>query len=219
MSINSIASKVAHPIVSVSVFLLCVLTFLYIDRPLAIYFHRLNLADVVPILLWITNIGLGAVYLVVLISAGFIFRYVLNNAVWEARMWFLTLCISWSAGWCILLKILLGRARPSMWFEFHQWGFYGLQSQSTYWSLPSGHTTNVMALALGLGIIFPKHARALISIGLVVACSRVLLTFHYLTDVISAVYLTILEISLLYFYLKKKGFLLAAFALQHEPRA
>lgn len=210
MLFNRIAAVAIQPISIVSAFLFCIISFFYLDLPLAVYLYHLDLENSAPILSWLTSFGLGMVYLTLFIIAGLLFRFHLKNRVWEARMWFLATCVTLSAGICVILKILLGRARPIMWFDFHQWGFYGLQSKSVYWSLPSGHTTNIMAVVLGLSIIFPLHARALLGAGLLIAFSRVLLTFHYLSDVVSAVYLTLLEISLLCLYLKKKGWLLPA---------
>ena len=51
--------------------------------------------------------------------------------------------------------------------------------------LPSGHTANVFATLVAVGVIFPRARPALWVYALVIAASRVVGTAHFLSDVIA----------------------------------
>ncbi|MCP0914327.1 phosphatase PAP2 family protein [Legionella sp. 27cVA30] len=181
------------------------LAFLYLDKPIALYFHEVDLRSNLAILNWITKVGLGGFYLVSLVLLALYFRFVARNYKWEVRVWFLWLCVAFPSLICLGLKIALGRARPSLLFEEQLYGFYGLQTQSTFWSFPSGHSTTIMGLVFGLSILFPRYGYAWIAAGLFVAISRILLTHHYLSDVLIAAYLALLEVGLLWCWVRQKN--------------
>ena len=96
---------------------------------------------------------------------------------------------------CLILKMLLGRARPDLLFLDHSYGFYGLHlTQAKYWSYPSGHTTTIISLLYGIHWIFPRYNRLCILIGVLLISTRVLLNYHYLSDVVATAGLTLLEL-------------------------
>lgn len=184
--------------------------FLYVDKPVAEYFHSLDLRHNFSFLNHLTKLGLSAVYMAAFLAGALFFRYLYPNAILEARFWFLWFCVMGSGIICVILKILIGRARPSMWFEVQYYGFYGLQSKAPFWSFPSGHTTTVMALACGLSILFPRHWLICLFFGFLVALSRVLLVHHYLSDIFAASYFVVVEIGILLWVLEKRSWLLPA---------
>lgn len=189
-----VMSKPLTMILSVMVFTVC---FNYVDKPLAEYWYAMDLKHHYAWLSWITMAGLSAIYLIGFLFAALFFRYVRKNSRQEARMWFLWLCVVVSNGICGFLKVILGRARPELWFEQHAYGFYGFHTKSAYWSFPSGHTTTIMAVAFGLCVLFPRFCYAFVSAGCLIALSRVLLVQHYLSDVLIATCLVIVEIGFL----------------------
>lgn len=193
------------------VMLLCVITivclFLFIDKPLAEYLNNLDIRNTVYFLNILTELGCVTFYLVAFALAALYLRYIQKNKLGEQRLWFLWLCVFITASCCGVLKILLGRARPELWFEQHLYGFYGLHKQSAYWSFPSGHTTCILSIMLGLGILFPNYFYTLILTGFLIALSRVLLVYHYLSDILVATYLVILEIGVLTWVLKRQNWL------------
>jgi len=91
--------------------------------------------------------------------------------------------------------------------QSHEFGFYGFKTSYDYWSFPSGHTTTIMSLAFGLSVLFPRYWVILVSSAVVVALSRVLLIQHYLSDVIVATYLALIEVTILVCFLRKKKWL------------
>ena len=87
-----------------------------------------------------------------------------------------------------LFKAIFGRARPRM-IDDGVIGFHWFQIGSDYASFPSGHTMTVFAVALAMSMFFPKWKTAFLAFALLVASTRVLLTAHFLTDVLAGVLL------------------------------
>lgn len=182
---------------------------LYLDKPLSTYIFDADLRKHFPILSYITKAGVGVLYFPVFFGLAIFFRYIRKNPLWEARSWFLFLCITVPTAICVLLKIVLGRARPNLYLQSseHFYGFYGFKTDANFWSFPSGHTTIIMGVSLGFSILFPRYFLAFILFGLSVAFSRVLLTHHYLSDVLFTIFLTLIEVACLLSLLKRKSWL------------
>ena len=83
-----------------------------------------------------------------------------------------------------IIKVLFGRARPALYIEDHIYGFSWFNMDVVYRSFPSGHSTTAMAIAMGFALLLPKYRIWFISLGVAIALSRVVLTEHYLSDVI-----------------------------------
>ena len=192
------------PWVVVSCIGLIILSILYADQPIAYYFHSLHQHGYTIFLVWLTTLGMNQLYIVPLFILGVIFRYVYHNTLWATRTWFLWSCVLVPNIVCVVLKIGLGRARPDLWFSDQQYGFYGIHTQSSYWSFPSGHTTTVMGFVFGLSVLFPRYTMLYLIFGLMVVVSRVMLTQHYLSDVMVASYLALLEVGLLHYWFQCK---------------
>ena len=101
-----------------------------------------------------------------------------------------------------VVKIVLGRARPDLLFSIDYFGFYGFKLNNLYWSFPSGHTLTSTALASGLGVIFPRYFYAFLGGALLVASSRILLYHHYLSDVMTGLYMSLLLVGIFTHYFK-----------------
>ncbi|MFY7698495.1 MAG: phosphatase PAP2 family protein [Legionella sp.] len=200
-----------NPWVIVAYMSLITATFLYVDIPLAYYFHRLDLGYYLSVLNLITHLGVGALYFVSLSIIALYYRYIKSYTLAEERAWFLLLCTLLPSLICLVMKILLGRARPSLLFDNNLYGFYGLHAQASFWSCPSGHTTVVMGFFAGLSVIYPRHMAKFLTIGLFIAATRVMLTNHYLSDVLVASYLACIEIGLLTWWLRKNNLLLGIY--------
>jgi membrane-associated phospholipid phosphatase len=189
---------------------LVALSFFYLDKPIAQYFYAIDLKENLPFLSWLTKLGLGLIYMVGFFILALFFRYIRQNHQWEVRVWFLLMCATIPGVMCVFLKVLLGRARPDMWFSEQLYGFFGFKTNAYFWSFPSGHATTIIGVALGLGIVFPRYFYAFILAGLTVALSRVFLTHHYLSDVMAGSYLTLLEVGILLCVLRRKLWLVPA---------
>ena len=194
------------PVIVFSYIGLIIISFIYLDRPIAYYFHDLDLQQRLPILNWITLLGFGWLYIVTLPLVALFFRYQYTNKKWEIRAWFLFVCVLFPTIICFVLKGMLGRSRPELLFSDHYYGFYGPSYHASWLSFPSGHTTTIMGFVFGLGVLFPRYCWAFILSGLMVASSRILLTQHYLSDVLVASYLALLEVGLFVGWLRRKNF-------------
>jgi membrane-associated phospholipid phosphatase len=84
-----------------------------------------------------------------------------------------------------LVKALLGRERPKLFFRDGSYGFDFLHTRSDYLSFPSGHATTGFALATALTLLWPRHAAAYFLVALAIAASRVLANAHWLSDVLA----------------------------------
>lgn len=202
-------SVLTNPWVATAYWGLIVVSFFYFDVAIASYFYKLDLRQTMPVLNWLTNLGIGGVYLAFFLGLAFFFRYLHRNKRFENTAWFVWLCLVITGAICLFLKVIFGRARPGLYFSDDLYGFYWLQKHASFWSFPSGHTTNIMGLTFALSIILPKYCYYFITAGLIVAFSRVLLTHHYLSDVLAAVYLAMLEIGIFYIWLQRKNWLIA----------
>jgi len=195
-----------QPVILFLVLGLFVVCYLYVDIPVAYYFHNMDLHSRDPAIVWVTNLGLGAIYFAGFFILALWCRYIMPSAIWEARWWFLWLCAVIPSAICFILKILLGRARPQLLFSDGYYGFYGLRLHDHawhWWSCPSGHTSVIMGVMFGLCVLFPRYMWLFIGSGLCVAISRILLTDHYVSDVLVTSYLTLLEVVALVYVIRR----------------
>ncbi len=186
---------------------LVVLSFLYFDKPIAWFFYGMGLREALPVLHYLTQLGTGEYYIVALLLLAVCFRYIVRNKTFEMRSWFLWLCVFFPYSICAVLKLIVGRARPQLLFDSNLFGFYGLHFNHPYWSFPSGHTTTITGLVCGLTVLFPKYCYAFIISGILLVSTRVILTNHYLSDVMMTAFLTLLEIGALFYLLRRQTWL------------
>lgn len=207
--------------------ILCVAIFyMFFDKQLALILYQAELASKIPILNTVTCLGSTKLYGVTLLlvacylramdciknissshgERSFHWSWFLPNrqSVAEARVWFLIVSIGGTSIICGILKVLFGRARPMMWVEHQQFGFYWFQTTHDYWSFPSGHTTAIVSIALGLSILFPRYIKAFFLMTICIVASRVLLLQHYVSDVIATALLVVIEMAFFIGFLKSK---------------
>jgi len=83
-----------------------------------------------------------------------------------------------------IAKNIIGRARPKLFDEAGAFDFKLFAFDPDFASFPSGHATNIFALATVIAILWPK-ARVLIYVFAAwIAASRFLIGQHYFTDVV-----------------------------------
>ncbi|MEE3623736.1 phosphatase PAP2 family protein [Nitrospirillum sp. BR 11752] len=90
------------------------------------------------------------------------------------------------------VKAVVGRPRPilflsegAMWPQPFHMGF-------RYYSFPSGHADTLVALALSIGILWPRHRRALVGLALALATTRLWVGAHYPSDVVAGAAVAVL---------------------------
>lgn len=115
----------------------------------------------------------------------------------------LSLCLVLSDSAVMLLKFVLGKARPELFIHKNIYGFYFFKSSKIYSSIPSGHTLLNSSVA---SFVFLKNKRIgilLIIYAILVGISRIFLLMHYLGDILVSFGIGIL-ISILVLTLEKK---------------
>ena len=83
-----------------------------------------------------------------------------------------------------LVKNIIGRARPTLLDTMGPLEFKLFAFSPDYASLPSGHATNIFALATVIAILWPRGRVLLYIVAAWIAASRVLIGQHYVTDVV-----------------------------------
>jgi membrane-associated phospholipid phosphatase len=81
-----------------------------------------------------------------------------------------------------LTKNILGRARPKLYEALGPFDFSLFSFNADHAAFPSGHATNIFALATVLAILWPRGRVLLYTVAVWIAASRVLIGQHYFTD-------------------------------------
>jgi membrane-associated phospholipid phosphatase len=84
-----------------------------------------------------------------------------------------------------IVKGFIGRARPSDSgpFAYDPWTW-----QHQYASLPSGHSTTAFAAACAIAALWPRTRIPLLIFAVIIATSRVVITAHFVSDVVAAAF-------------------------------
>lgn len=166
----------------------------YIDLPLAEWMSALD-PQIIALFGLITKAGDSKYYLITLalllpfllaarqaIEPGSVRRMLSWSA---ASLAFIFASVAVSGLLVNLIKIIVGRTRPKLWFSE---GLYGISpfsvGESAYYSFPSGHANTVFALAITLAFFMPRLRALLLTGAIVIAFSRVVITAHYLSDIL-----------------------------------
>jgi membrane-associated phospholipid phosphatase len=83
-----------------------------------------------------------------------------------------------------LTKYILGRARPKLFDTLGPFDFQFFSFDPDHASFPSGHATNIFALATVLAMLWPRGKVLLYTVAAWIAASRVLIGQHYFTDAV-----------------------------------
>jgi undecaprenyl-diphosphatase len=165
-----------------------------LDAPAVEWAHHLP-HGMVAVFEQITNAGLSGWYLIpsgviVLLLAALV-SSALPRFAWgvltalAARCGFFFLAVAVPGLVTTLFKHLLGRARPYIEPPGHPFTFVGLNLNSNYESLPSGHGTTAASVAVAVGALFPRARWIVWLYVLTIMFSRIVLTAHHPSDVLA----------------------------------
>jgi membrane-associated phospholipid phosphatase len=167
---------------------------LFVDAPLAralahitqadrMAFHMIgNLGDSAYYLYPLGIIGLGLVALVFWDRAQAM-RPIINHVLPYIGFAFSAVALSGIAA--IILKILIGRARPRILLSEDWYGLDPLGLGSSFQSFPSGHATTAFTVAFVVAFLWPRLLYPAMAMGVTIALCRVAVNAHYLSDVIA----------------------------------
>ena len=169
--------------------LLCVPFFYYLDASMAIYW-ALN-RDLKNIFEYVTFFGQGGWYLIISCLLFIFFKVTYKKPLYANRALFFFVSLSASGILTNILKVIFGRYRPVMLFREGLFGFSFFAYGHPVTSFPSGHSAIITAVMMFFYFIYPKYKYIYILIAILVMMSRVILTAHFITDVIFGSYLAI----------------------------
>jgi undecaprenyl-diphosphatase len=101
------------------------------------------------------------------------------------RLEFVFLAIALPGLTVTIVKRLIGRVRPS---ELGPFAYMPWSWQTAYASMPSGHATTASAAAMAIGAVWPRARVPMWIFAGIIALSRVVITAHYVSDVIAAAF-------------------------------
>ena len=170
------------------------LSIAFLDRPIAYWARDLDPA-IVQLCLRVTSLGEAGWYLVplgiaipVLYVAAARTRDPARAARLRRLLWaaiFVFLAVALSGLLTDLLKILFGRARPVLLVREGYAGWQPFALKGKLHAFPSGHANTIAALALALGLLWPRLMKPMLLLAVVVVLTRVAVGAHYLSDVIA----------------------------------
>ncbi len=188
--------RTKHIIIFLTVIGTVIFSYLYIDKPLAYYFHDHD-SEWERFISSLSFLGKSHWYMVPSILLYFLFRHLHKSRYAQMALYvFVTNIAAGIAVW--LLKIPFGRMRPKLLFANGDYGFAGLGIHYAYVSFPSGHSATVFTTATALALLFPRLSIPLFLFAATVAFSRVTVGAHYFSDVVMGSYLGIIVAVVLY---------------------
>lgn len=199
----SLVNLLKNPIFIFGWFGLATLSYVYVDIPVAFYFHNLEIPTLHTAAKSLSMLGLGGTYIFGFAVLYLFARFYSKNADFIHKAYFLFLSAVIPALICDALKVSLGRSRPSQLFQHQEYGFYFWQTHANMWSFPSGHAMEISAVMMALSFVFPRYWWGFLSILLLTSLSRLILTAHYVSDVMVGMFLGAISVIILHRILQK----------------
>jgi lipid A 4'-phosphatase len=194
------ATIASHPHALASVFLLSILSYMYLDRPAADWFSTFNL-DLHLLVKGTAKLGrseywsvpsalaFGALWLG---SRHKRFANVKDRLkAWSMLPLFVFVSISFTGIVVKIMKISFGRMRPLHHYRYDDYGFSWFGFDASLQSFPSGHAVTVATLMAALYFIMPRYRAAFVTLGTIIILARAMETAHYLSDVLVGAYIAI----------------------------
>ena len=179
----------------------CLLSMLFVDRPLAVFLAGHTSDDLRAFFRVWTTLGLSQIWLV---PSGVAALGLLATGIWagaperraRGRRWaaaagYFFVTVAGSGLLVDLIKVVVGRDRPRLPLDSGLYGFHPLHVGYAVNSFPSGHAQTIWAAMVALWIMVPRYDLMWLAIAVIVSLSRVIITVHYLSDVLFGAYLGI----------------------------
>lgn len=171
---------------------LALISYWCFDEAIAFYIHDHLPRDVRLIFKQISKLGVAGYYLGILAVCYGLFRYLFRTDYFLKVTVYLASVIIIPGLFCDAIKIIVGRYRPRMLFSDELYGLHFFTLKSKMWSFPSGHSVTFMSLMVALSFLMPRYWKWLWTFGAFICLTRVLVTAHYLSDVMVGAYIGML---------------------------
>ncbi len=104
-----------------------------------------------------------------------------------------------------VIKVIIGRARPRVFFGDGFFGVEPLAGGSAYASFPSGHTATAFALAFAVSLVVPRARWPLLAFAATIALSRIAITAHWVGDTVAAAGMSLVIVLCLRHWFASRG--------------
>ncbi|NTW69409.1 MAG: phosphatase PAP2 family protein [Chlorobiaceae bacterium] len=178
------------------VLLLCIISYTVADIQTALWFNEQKGGLAYRIFSFITLFGESQWYLIPGILLFIVLRN--NKPLIALRGLYLFTSVAVSGIAADIIKFLTGRARPKLWFSDQLYLFDFFHTEAEWTSFPSGHSATAFSAAIVLATYYPRWKIAFFCAAILIAFSRILLTKHYISDVIAGSFLGIASTVLIY---------------------
>jgi membrane-associated phospholipid phosphatase len=166
---------------TIFIFFSAIFSYLFLDKELAYFFyHKPEVLG--EIFKKITFFGRSELYLIP--SALIFIYYYKSKNLYKKIANYIFVSVALSGIIINIIKIIVARYRPVKLFEDELFGFSWFKIGHDFNSFPSGHSATALGFFTALALLYPKYRYLFISIGVVIASSRVVLDQHYLSDVL-----------------------------------
>jgi membrane-associated phospholipid phosphatase len=167
---------------------LYLLAYYFIDKPIAYSLHNIShQSTIYKTFQYITLFGdvkLAILFIIFSFIAAALILYKKPHSALANTLFFICLSMGVVIFLESSLKFLLGRYRPELLFEHNLYGFHFFSHQFLMNSSPSGHAARTFVFITALSLIWKRATLLFIAAGLLVCCSRLILEFHFLSDVL-----------------------------------
>lgn len=168
--------------VSFMVTILAIISYIYFDRAIALY--SVNEPKVIKdIFSFITNFGLSQYYLIPSLLLFFISLIYCNKKFANAFLYIFT-TVALSGILSIILKVIFARYRPPKFINDHLYGFNWFDFGYIVNSFPSGHSITALSAYTAFALLIPRLKWLFLSLGVLIAISRVMVGVHYFSDIL-----------------------------------
>lgn len=185
-------------------FLAIIVCYLFVDIPVAKYFQHLS----IPLKAsaeFLTNLIDPKYHSFIWPVLYFLFRFLFKKEILGNRCLLILISIAVANAVTEFIKKLLGRARPELLFSHDQYGFTFFSYSDLFSSFPSGHACTIGAICGAFACFYPRLWLPLFFLSLILAFTRVILTVHFLSDVLAGVMIGFLIAQWIYKVMKKEN--------------
>jgi membrane-associated phospholipid phosphatase len=180
-----------------AVFAIILLCYFFVDRKVAEFFWAIPAdAAVKQLFAALSYMGEAQYYLVPPLILYVLLRKRFAYAAQASLFVFSTVALSGIA--VNILKFVFGRVRPELYFKENLFGFDWFHYGHSFASFPSCHSATAFGAWLAFSLIAPGYRWFFITVGVLIASSRVVLTAHYVSDVIGGIYVGAVATLILY---------------------
>ncbi len=182
--------------------LVCAFSYHFFDIPLAYAFQHVH-GPLKVIAALVSDIAHPNTNYVVWPLLFFIFKLLKKKEALTNRLLLFVISVPLANLIIYVMKCIAGRARPHLLFSKEIFGFTWFKFTNAYFSFPSGHGCTLGACFGILACFYPRLSWLFLALACILSLCRIVLTDHYLSDVLAGVVIGALISQGVYVFRKK----------------